>query len=185
MRFRALMTMALLVTQSVAVSATSVVAFSFDSLCETSARIAHVKVLGSRSIEVDSGIITETRFQVFEGIKGEPVQEIVIALPGGQVGDKRMTVPGMPNFTEGEETVLFLSGPDRMGSLWPVGLGQGCYRVTSTLGDRTVRLQSGVTPIPEGALYKPATSQPYQVGLKSFMQTIRERVRVEAVNPEK
>jgi hypothetical protein len=185
MRFRVLMIMALLVTQSAAVSATSVVAFSFDSLCETSARIAHVKVLGSRSIEVDGGIRTETRFQVFEGIKGESGEEIVIALPGGRVGDKRTTVPGMPRFTEGEETILFLSGPDGMGSPWPVGLGQGCYRVTSTSGDRTVRLQSGVTPIPEGTLYKRATSQPYQVGLKSFLQTVRERVGVEVADPEK
>ena len=185
MRFRVLMILALLVVQSAAVSATSVVAFSFDSLCEASARIAHVKVLGSRSIEVDGGIRTETRFQVFEGIKGEPVQEIVIALPGGQVGDKRMTVPGMPHFTEGEETVLFLSGPDGMGSPWPVGLGQGCYRITSASGDRTVRLRSGVTPIPEGALYKPSTSQAYQVGLKSFLQTVRERVGVEVADPEK
>jgi hypothetical protein len=184
MRVRVLMTLALLAVLSAAVSATSVVAFSFDSLCETSARIAHVKVLGSRSIEVEGGIRTETRFQVFEGIKGESGQEIVIALPGGQVGDKHMSVPGMPHFTEGEETVLFLSGPDGTGSPWPVGLGQGCYRVTSSSGDRTVRLQSGVTPIPEGALFKPATSQPYQVDLKSFLLTVRERVGATG-NPEK
>ncbi len=167
------------------VSATSVVQFSFDSLCETSAKIAHVKCVGSRSIVAKDGIRTETRFVVTEGIKGEIGREIVIALPGGQVGDSRVSVPGMPIFQEGDETVLFLSGPDGTGSPWPVGLGQGCYQVlTEESGDRSVRLQRGCTPIPEGALFKPASSQPYKVGLRTFIDKVRETAGTSVSNPQ-
>jgi len=158
-----------------AASATSVVQFSFDSLCETSAKIAHVKCIESRSIVAEDGVRTETRFRVFEGIKGEVGQEIVIALPGGQIGERRVTVSGMPIFREGEETVLFLSGPDGTGSPWPVGLGQGCYRVVEEdSGGRSVHLQRGSTPSPDGALFKPSSSQPYQIDLKSFLDKVRE-----------
>jgi hypothetical protein len=158
-----------------AVSATSVVQFSFDSLCETSAKIAHVQCVTSKAIVAEDGIRTETRFKVFEGIKGEVGKEIVIALPGGQIGDRRVTVPGMPSFREGEETVLFLSGPDGTGSPWPVGLGQGCYRVLSDeSGERAVHLQMGATPIPEGTLFKPASSLPYRIDLQTFIDKVRE-----------
>ena len=160
-----------------AVSATTVDQLSFDSLCETSAKIAHVKCVASKSIIAEDGVRTETRFQIFEKIKGELGKEIVIALPGGQVGDLRVTVPGMPAFREGEETVLFLSGPDGTGSPWPVGLDQGCYKVLSEAsGEWAVHLQLGATPIPDGPLFKPASSQPYRIDLRSFLDKIRETV---------
>ena len=166
-----------ILTNFAAVSATTVNQLSFDSLCETSAKIAHVKCVTSKSIMAEDGVRTETRFQIFEKIKGGFGQEIVIALPGGQVGDRRVTVPGMPAFRKGEETVLFLSGPDRTGSPWPVGLDQGCYRVLSKAsGERAVYLQLGATPIPDGALFKPASSQPYRIDLRSFLDKIRDTV---------
>ena len=107
-------------------AATSVVRFSFESLCETSVRIVHVTCLESEPVLDEDGVRTRTRFRVMEWVKGEGPdesgqKEIEIALPGGQIGDQRVTVLGMPVFVAGDETVLFLSGPDGTGSSWPVG----------------------------------------------------------------
>ena len=166
------------------VAATSVVRFSFDALCEASVRIAHVTCLESVPVMTEDGIRTRTRFRVIERVKwevpaetGEGPEEIEIALPGGRLGDQRVTVLGMPVFVAGDETVLFLSGLDGTGSPWPVGLWQGCYRVIADDSDsRSVDLQRGVTPIPDGTLFKPASSDPYRVDLKSFLEKVRETV---------
>ena len=112
---------------AVPAGATSVVQFSFDSLCETAEKIAHVTCVSSEVVEEEDGIRTRTRFKVVESVKGTFGDEIEIALPGGALGDRRVTIAGIPSFKAGEETVLFLSGPDRIGSPWPVGLGQGCW----------------------------------------------------------
>ncbi len=174
------------------VAATSVIRFSFDSLCETSVRIAHVTCIESEPVLAEDGIRTRSLFRVIEGIKGGVhdearsvhdedsrfPKEIEIMLPGGQIGDQRVTVPGMPVFGVGDEMVLFLSGPDAIGSAWPVGLGQGCYRVIANPSTgRSVHLQRGVTPIPTDALFKPSSSAPYQVDLKSFLDKVRDTIR--------
>ncbi|MBR85267.1 MAG: hypothetical protein CMM29_00500 [Rhodospirillaceae bacterium] len=163
--------------------ATSVVKFSFDSLCETSKRIAHVTCISSEVVETEDGIRTRTRFRVMEGVKGSVGQQFEIALPGGHLGDRRVTVPGVPTFEAGEETVLFLSEPDGTGSRWPVGLGQGCYHVVADEAEgRSVRLQRGATPIPDGALFKPAGGGAYRVELKAFLDKVRETVGEEVVD---
>ena len=177
--WRALMfTVGILV--SAGLPATTVVQFSFDSLCETSAKVAHVTCIESEPVKTAEGIRMRTRFRVMEGVKGEVGEEIEILLPGGQLDGRRVYVAGIPSFTPGRETVLFLSGPDGIGSPWPVGLGQGCYRVTSSEKGRRVHLQHGTTPIPDGALHKPASEGPYQVDLKAFLRTIRETTGVTA-----
>ena len=163
-------------------AATTVVRFSFESLCEASDRIVHVTCLESEPVLAEDGIRTRTRFRVMEWVKGEGPdeigsKEIEIALPGGQIGDQQVTVLGMPVFVAGDETVLFLSGPDGTGSPWPIGLGQGCYHVIADdSGGSAVHLQRGVTPIPAGALFKPVSSDPYRVDLASFLAKVRETV---------
>lgn len=165
---------AVLATTS-AVDATTVVPFTFDGLCKASARIAHVTCVSAESYIAEDGIRTRTRFRVIEPVKGTFGEEIEIALPGGSVDGHRVTVAGMPSFRAGQETVLFLSGPDALGSPWPMGLGQGCYRVLrDDSDDRRVHLEHGVTPIPPGVLFKRAVSGPYSVDLKVFLDAVRE-----------
>jgi hypothetical protein len=158
-------------------TATSVVQFSFDSLCETSVRIVHVACVSSEPVEAEDGVRTRTRFRVLEGLKGDAGAEIEIALPGGKIGDRHVGIAGMPSFRAGEETVLFLSGPDGTGSPWPVGLGQGCYHVTvDETSGRSVHLRRGSTPIPDGALFKPIQSGDHRVGLRAFLDKVKETV---------
>ena len=153
--------------------------FGFDSLCERAETIVHVRCV-SRSSYMDDGrgeIVTRHRFTVIAPVKGSPGDEIVLTLPGGSADGQRLYIPGIPEFGIDEEVVLFLTGPDPHGSPWPLGLGQGCYRILGVRdGHAQVRLQQGSTPLPAGALFKPALnrpSRPFNVPLTLFLHHIR------------
>jgi hypothetical protein len=159
--------------------ATTVVRFAFDSLCEKAETIAHVQCV-SRNSFMDDGrgeIVTRHRFKVITPVKGYPGDEIVLTLPGGAADGRRLYIPGIPEFDVDEEVVLFLTGPDMHGSAWPLGLGQGCYRVPEAQeGPAQVRMQPGTTPLPAGPLFKPALnrpSRPFNVPLQRFLHQIR------------
>ncbi len=157
--------------------ATTVVRFAFDSLCVRAQTIAYVRCMDIESFldEERGQILTRSRFQVMESMKGTPGREIVLTLPGGTVDGHTAYVPGIPRFSPGEETVLFLTGPDRYGLPWPMGLGQGCYPVrTAEEGETRIQLQAGVTPLPDGALFKPVSSHPFDVSLQAFLSRIRQ-----------
>lgn len=159
--------------------ATTVMRFGFDSLCERAETIAHVQCVSRASFmdDVRAEIVTRHRFRVIAPVKGSPGDEIVLTLPGGTAEGQRLHIPGIPEFGVDEEAVLFLTGPDRHGSPWPLGLGQGCYRVLEAQdGHARVRLQPGATPLPSGALFKPALnrpSRPFNVPLQLFLHQIR------------
>ena len=66
-------------------------------------------------------------------------------VPNGQVGRYRRILVGAPEFEEGDEVVVFLTGrPPAMPTLF--GLSQGVYRVTKNAAGRAV-----VTPLPVAA----------------------------------
>lgn len=58
-------------------------------------------------------IETVTQVAVEEWIKGTGGQSVSVVLPGGQLGEKRLTVPGVPSFTPGDRVLLFLSRDGR------------------------------------------------------------------------
>ena len=69
--------------------------------------------------------------------------------------------------------MVFLTAAEEGGSAWPIGLDQGCYRLQADAGGgRSVLLQAGVTPLPGGALYKPASHKPFSVPLETFLKDV-------------
>ena len=169
----------LLMASSVAgdAGATSLVRFAFDSLCVQAASIAYVRCAESRSFldEERGEVVTRTRLEVLASIKGDPGGEIVLTLPGGEVDGRGYALLGVPRFRPGDERVVFLSGEGAHGSPWPIGLGQGCYRVgVGKDGGVVVSLQAGVTPLPEGAAFKPSSHRRFEVPLQSFLDRIRQ-----------
>lgn len=72
-------------------------------------------------------IETVTAVAVDEWIKGGGDRSIEIVLPGGELGDERMTVPGVPSFTAGERVLLFLSRNGR-GHWTPFAFSLGAFR---------------------------------------------------------
>jgi hypothetical protein len=162
--------------------ATTVKSFAFDGLCETAQAIVHVRCLEkqSRIMPDREGVFTQFRFAVIDVIKGTTEDEIALVLPGGNFNGQHTEVPGMPQFVPGQETVLFLSEKDDYGSPWPVGLGQGCYGVTvGSNGIRQVVFERH-NPIDPTLRTKPIVQT--KVSLKTFMDTIRGIIKIEAID---
>ena len=58
--------------------------------------------------EGKGNIFTLVTLSVEQAIKGEPGQEVVIRVPGGEVGGLKLSVSDTPSFQLGERTVVFL-----------------------------------------------------------------------------
>jgi len=161
----------------------TVVRFTWEGICRDARTIAHVRVVRVEALrdEARGEVITRTRLQVVEPVKGEPTPHITLTLPGGGDGAGRVELPGMPRFRVGEEAVVFLSAPGPTGSAWPMGLSQGCYAVRRRGGgEPQVRLGPG--PKPDGVLSKPA-GEPVTMALPTFLSRVRQTVSEKGERP--
>ena len=164
----------LFATCSSVCGATTVVRFEFDSLCSQAETIVLARCVDKSSLLDGDRIVTRTRFEVLELVKGTAEPQLVLTLPGGKVEGDRLHIPGIPQFEPGDQLVLFLSKPDARGSPWPMGLGQGCYRaIEEDHQESTILLQRGITPLPDGALSKAVTGKPFKVPLRQFLSQVR------------
>lgn len=126
------------------VSATLLLPADFSTVVTGSGTIVHGRVVDVRAVlagpqRTIESVVTMT---VIDAIKGDPGPTVTFRLPGGLMGRYRRVVVGAPEFSEGDEAVVFLKG--RAPSLpTPFGLSQGVYRVTR---DRDAR--AFVTPVP-------------------------------------
>jgi hypothetical protein len=117
-------------------------------------------------------IVTTVELTVVESWKGAvaPAARVVVAQPGGTVGDVTMTVFGMPRFAPGERALVFLHGasdragvvglaqgkrtlrPDPAGGRWLVAAPQragAAFVRTTTSGPRPPVLAAGSRPLDE------------------------------------
>jgi hypothetical protein len=89
-------------------------------------RVNEVRAYRSVSGDVESAVT----IAVETTLKGSTQTFVSMRLPGGTIGRYRTVMMGVPVMQVGERAVFFLkTAPDN--SLWPVGLAQGIYRVTS------------------------------------------------------
>ena len=78
-----------------------------------------------------------TTFRIDERLKGELPETVTIkqvdaaaaSRPPGVIGPI-FRVPGLPAYRAGERVLLFLNGDSPAGFTSPVGLAQGCFRIT-------------------------------------------------------
>ena len=119
--------------------ATTLVPGDFAQMARDSELIVHGTVLsvegqvtGSR--QTIESVIT---VQVAETMKGTPTAQTVFRVPGGRVGRYRRVMVGAPEFTAGDEVILFLKGRAPAMAM-PYGLSQGVYRVARRAGVATV-----------------------------------------------
>lgn len=109
--------------------ASTLVYLETEDLVKRSEAIIRGKVrdIESRYNEERTKIFTYTIVEVSETIKGNVPPVITIETYGGRVGDINMKVPGMPEFTKGEEVLLFLKKSE---NLWHItGMIQGKFRI--------------------------------------------------------
>jgi hypothetical protein len=120
-------------------SATTLVPADFAQMARESELIVRgtvVRVDGQRTgaRQTIESLIT---LRVSDTIKGSAVEETVFRVPGGKVGPNRRVMVGAPQFSRGDEVILFLKGRAPAIAM-PYGLSQGVYRVTRTAGTSVV-----------------------------------------------
>jgi hypothetical protein len=129
------------VALTVGVSTTVVVPADFTELAQVATAIAYGRVVDVRArVASDSHRIERAvTLSVIAYYKGNLGSTLTLTVPGGQVGYYRTVMPGAPEFSEGEEVVLFL-GTNAPTSPYIVGLSQGVFRVVpdSRSGERFV-----------------------------------------------
>jgi len=123
--------LALAVVATGAALAATVERLSLEGLVERAALSVHGRVAATRTgVDADGTIFTEVEIECFEVLVGKPMTHRVITrFYGGTAGGRTLVVPGLPRFRPGDEAVLFLSPENDAGYRFPVGLGQGVFRV--------------------------------------------------------
>jgi hypothetical protein len=83
---------------------------SLKEMTETSSAVITGRCLAKESAwnKDRTKIFTRVRIQTGERIKGDPGTEVVVTVPGGQVGSTVYEVSDIPSFAEGEEMLVFL-----------------------------------------------------------------------------
>jgi len=110
----------------------SVVPRDFDQLVARADTVFRGTVTEQHSLWKGEGearrIVTRVTLSVQETFKGAAVPTQSIEFLGGTVGDRTLTIPGMPKFSVGETYVLFVANNGRQ--ICPlVGAYQGQFRV--------------------------------------------------------
>jgi hypothetical protein len=146
-------------------SATVYVPTDFGEMVNASVFILHGRVVDVRSQPTFDRrtIATYVTIDVAERLKGSPGESLMFRVPGGEVGRYRRMVVGAPQFTRGDEVIVFLSsrGPSIP---YIFGLSQGVYHVSrasgrpmvtppalmakSTVAERVVRGDPARRPLP-------------------------------------
>ena len=133
-------------------------AITTKALAEHAARIVHATHVAAASRWEPQArlIVTEHRFRVHATLKGRPVDEITVLVPGGQLPEHnlQLTVPHQAVFAADEEVVLFV-GRDQLGNAAVLGGEHGKLRVARdahgarvvgrrSLGDVTAQITAAV-----------------------------------------
>jgi hypothetical protein len=136
-------------TAVTSVSATVLLPADFTTVVAESATIVHGRV-----VDVSAGLTGPRRtieslvtVHVIESLKGASTTDATVTfrVPNGQVGRYRRVLIGAPEFTRGDEIVVFLHGQaPAIPTLF--GLSQGVYRVV-----RDARAAPVVIPAPVSA----------------------------------
>ena len=99
-----------LVLIAIAARGTTLARLQFLQLVQQSSAIARVRCVDTRT-RLDAGEIwTDTVFEVVQFDKGYLPSRIVVRTPGGVYQHLHSHVDGVPEFRQGEEVFLFLTG---------------------------------------------------------------------------
>ena len=134
------------VVLTVPVAATVLLPADFATVVNGSQVIVHGRVAAVRSAMTADrrSIYSLVTVTVVEAMKGDPGSTVTFRVPNGQVGRYRRVLVGAPEFREGDEAVVFLSG---RAPAMPVlfGLSQGVYRVARGADGRPLVTRPPVT----------------------------------------
>ena len=165
--------------------ATSVTEVSFPDLVQRADVIAvgTVAEIKEQWDETRKAPLTFVTFSQLTVLKGNPGESMTLEFLGGRTPQGLvLTIPGVPQFTVGEKTVVFCAGNHR--DFCPlVGVWQGLLRVRTDpqRGVETVsdNFRVPITSIQAGKFVKLTPASPEQVplSLPDLLQAIRQELR--------
>ena len=115
----------------VATSATAhvVIPTEFRQVVSDSSLIVRGRVTDVRSVEGQYGIDSIATVAVENVLKGHANGFVYVRMPGGQIGNTRWVMPGVPTLRAGQSAVFFLRPGVTDTSHRPIGLSLGLYRI--------------------------------------------------------
>ena len=167
---------------AVPAGATTLRHMDFGELVGRADRVVHARVVGNNVHWNEAGtqILTDTTFEVIEEAKGKGPSKVIVQNLGGALGIVEMHEDGTPEFTPGEEVVLFIA-PGRLEQKAIVGFSQGVMRVSENpaTGRKFVTAE-----VPMGVAFMQQTSEGLRpvrpvrqrAGLIELMQQVRQMV---------
>ena len=120
-------------------SATVILPADFTTVVAGSGVIVHGRVTSvtSHLTGPQRAIESVVTVAVIQSLKGDAGGTVSFRVPNGQVGRYKRVLVGAPEFTAGDEVVVFLQGrPPAMPSVF--GLNQGLYRVSRDAAARAM-----------------------------------------------
>ena len=167
-----------------AAGATTVLPLDLDRLVAGAQTIVHVRCTGN-AVQPDPtvGVATITTFAVLDHAKGPVDRVLQLRQAGGELDGVAVDFH-VPKFRVGEEYVLFVPAPSKLGFASPVALAQGVFGVVDRAGAREVgrgrdfaQLLAGGGTLPPGvaARMAPGRPAPESLDVGDFMALLRIR----------
>ena len=136
---KSLLLAAMLTWAAGSASATTLIPADFAQMARESELIVRGTVVNVQGQLGGPGRTIESLVTVFVAatLKGTTGTQTVFRVPGGRVGPYRRVMVGAPEFSAGDEVIVFLKG--RAPSIaMPYGLSQGVYRISRHTGSAVV-----------------------------------------------
>ena len=126
--------------------AATVRSLDLDSLVKQSWAIAQVTVGNLQTFSTGTPgsnlIATRVTFVIQKVYKGQVSGSVDTDFLGGTIGTRRVSIPGMPQFKQGERLIVFLANPADKSVSGSIGRDQGVLRIVfdpQTGSDRVYR----------------------------------------------
>jgi hypothetical protein len=132
MKIKYLLPLALIATSFTCITASTVIAPTFEQLVQQAELIFQGTVTDVRSVWEGEGaqrhIDTYVTFHIDEKVKGQATSSYTIRMLGGTVGDETMEVTDAPKFKVGDRNILFVEHNNEQ-FVPLVGINHGHFRV--------------------------------------------------------
>jgi hypothetical protein len=109
-------------------SATTLVRMDLAALAQSAEVIVRARCVHSEIKWESESISTFDDFAVLETFKGAPPQILRVRLPGGRINHTEVRIEGVPAFSTGEETILFVEKTSA-GDYGITSWAQGTFRI--------------------------------------------------------
>lgn len=117
---------------------------TLDDMIAKSTAIVHARITGASTAYLGSVIYTHYKLKVLDQWKGAAHTSMEVLVPGGVVNGIRQTYPGAPEFTMGQEYVMFLWTSSR-GLTYTLGFTQGVFTLPKDTSGQTMAVRAPTT----------------------------------------